>query len=596
MSFLVNKLLFPSDFYPEAEIDFSCKDHLVFGPTDTGKTYVVEAIKFILGGKAKYLRDIGYNERYEQIALQVCLRGEPYTIFRDLSGKRHDIYPGHIKSRPKSGKVKGTVSKFIIDSTNSNDYKILIKSGVLGDLTTGDLRRVSLFSENDTLSLDSFEGSDSNTLVRNRASLSLFLTGKDDKNISLVLSTDERNEAKGRASFIEEQMLEIKERLPDKVFSMDLKEEVFKLDNEIERLNNLEEEINIQLLGNREGFFETQKNRDRKNKELSHRVECKINFETLRSKLNNDFDRLTTLSTFSDISKHFQRSSCPVCDNHIENEDGALSISLAAKVESDKIKYHLSQIDLSIKDIICEIDDINGELNSLITEIDYLESEYEELSSKYKCSVKDKLMELYDLRTDLIQWNRDKEQYLKLDMKLVDNKEKSKQKKQEVDRNIEDESKDIIERVSSLLNEWGVPDIKSVGFNKEVVDLTINGRERKSYGKGKRGIFLSAYVIALMELALKKQTPHLGFVVIDSPVVTYKDPKHSKNATKDDELLDITVKDGFYKWLFERNGSGQVVVLENEEPQSKWTIYGKHTEFTGEESSGRQGLFPIGRV
>ncbi|MEZ9747805.1 AAA family ATPase [Vibrio splendidus] len=594
MSFLINKLLFPSDAYPEAKIDFECKDHLVFGPTDTGKTYIVEAVKFILGGKAENIRDIGYSERYDQIALQVTLKGEPYTIFRELSGIKHYIYPGHVGTRPKSGRIKGSVNDFILKSIHASDYEILIKSGVLGGLTTGDLRRVSLFSESDTLSLESFEGSDSNTRVRNRASLSVFLTGKDDKDLELVLSTDKRNEAKGRASFIEEQMSELKENLPERVFSMDLNEEISKLEEQIESLNNIEEEINIQLMDNREKYFECQNDYDLKYKYLSHSMECKNNFKILQDKFKNDIDRLITLSTFSDISKHFQRSSCPVCENYIENDDSALSISLAANVESDKIKYHLIQIDMSINDINEEIARKNSELDDISREINRLNGEYESVSKRSEASVKDRLMEIYDLRTDLIQWSRDKEQYLRLDSKLVDNKEKSKQKKQEVNRDLN--SEEIVRRVSWLLNKWGVPDINIIGFNKEVVDITINGRERKSYGKGKRGIFLSAYVLALMEIAIQKRTPHLGFVVIDSPVVTYKDPKHSKNATKDDELLDLTVKDRFYTWLFERDGAGQIIVLENEEPQDKWALCGKHTEFTGKENLGRRGLFPLNNL
>lgn len=595
MNFLIKKLLFPSTAYPESDINLSCKDHVVFGPTDTGKTYIVEAIKFILGGKAKNLRDIGYSDRYDQVALQVDLDGKPYTIYRDLSGKRHNVYEGYTSSRPKTGKVKGTVNEFLINSIDVCEYKILTKSGVLGGITSGDLRRVSLFSENDTLSLDAFEGSDSNSLVRNRASLSVFLTGQDDKDIELVVSTDQRNEAKGRVSFIEEQMSEIRKRVPEKYFLLDLKEEILKVDLKIEGLNNIEEERSLLLKNNRKYYFDALADREKKNKDIHVDLECRTNFKILHDKLNNDFERLTTLSTFSEISKHYQRSLCPVCDGDINEDMSGTFISVAAKVESDRINYHLIQVKKSIKDLDELIERKNSKLNTVVNNINELQREYEELYQDYESSEKDLIMELYDLRTDLIQWDRDKEQYHRLDSKLIENKERTKNKKQEVNRDLDSGSKEVVSRVRLLLEMWGVPDVKLVGFNKENVDITINGRERISFGKGKRGIFLSAYVIALMELALEKCQPHLGFVIIDSPVVTYKDPKHSKDATEADELLDLTVKDKFYKWLFERNDKGQVIILENEEPLSKWLSCGMHTEFTGENSSGRKGLFPIDR-
>ena len=56
--------------------------------------------------------------------------------------------------------MKKNFDSFFSEIFNTKSYEILTKAGVLGNITPGDLRRVSLFSENDTLSLDAFEGSD----------------------------------------------------------------------------------------------------------------------------------------------------------------------------------------------------------------------------------------------------------------------------------------------------------------------------------------------------------------------------------------------------------------------------------------------------
>lgn len=138
-----------------------------------------------------------------------------------------------------------------------------------------------------------------------------------------------------------------------------------------------------------------------------------------------------------------------------------------------------------------------------------------------------------------------------------------------------------------------MPGVESIYFDNNISDIEINQRKRTSYGKGKRGIFLASYMIALMERAIDYGFPHLGFTVIDSPVVTYKDPKHSQ-TTDLEELLDVGVKELFYAWLAQRRQSGQIIILENEEPNNKVKVNLRTTEFVGADMpNGRQGFFPI---
>ena len=180
-----------------------------------------------------------------------------------------------------------------------------------------------------------------------------------------------------------------------------------------------------------------------------------------------------------------------------------------------------------------------------------------------------------------------------LKVRLAEMKEKSKRKKQVVDRDISDSATALCARVKALLDDWGVPGVDSVYFDDGVSDIEINQRKRTSYGKGKRGIFLTAYMVALMERALGNEHPHIGITIIDSPVVTYKDPKHAKNAEKE-ELLDESVKDRFYAWLASRKEPGQIIILENEEPSAETLPKLRHTEFVGAgNTTGRGGFFPV---
>ena len=201
------------------------------------------------------------------------------------------------------------------------------------------------------------------------------------------------------------------------------------------------------------------------------------------------------------------------------------------------------------------------------------------------------LESLVQRRTDLVLAERNFERIKILSARVVSLRAKAKRQKQTVSRDFSSSSVELCRRVFELLLDWAVPAVESVFFDEESADIYINNRNRVSYGKGKRGIFLTALVVAMMERALAEGNPHLGLIVIDSPVVTYKDPKH---GTQDpEEALDVNVKDRFYSWLADRSEPGQIIVLENEEPDAEVQRRLFHEEFVGlGKAEGRRGFFP----
>lgn len=81
--------------------------------------------------------------------------------------------------------------------------------------------------------------------------------------------------------------------------------------------------------------------------------------------------------------------------------------------------------------------------------------------------------------------------------------------------------------------------------------------------------------------------PHLGVLVIDSPLKAYADPE-----TLDEEEVPLsTVRDGFYAWLDTRGALGQVIVLENEKVNLGSLTRMKPIEFDSP-GSDRRGFFP----
>src|SRR3984893_6215 len=92
--FCLRHLIFLGPQRELASVQFGPGLNIVYGASDTGKSFVVEAIDFMLGGKTP-LRAIPERIGYYRVLLGIeTFAGEAYTIFRSSDGGRFRLYPG----------------------------------------------------------------------------------------------------------------------------------------------------------------------------------------------------------------------------------------------------------------------------------------------------------------------------------------------------------------------------------------------------------------------------------------------------------------------------------------------------------------------
>lgn len=95
------------------------------------------------------------------------------------------------------------------------------------------------------------------------------------------------------------------------------------------------------------------------------------------------------------------------------------------------------------------------------------------------------------------------------------------------------------------------------------MDIRAGGRPRASRGKGVRSVLHSAFTTSLAQFCQSNDRPHPGFIVLDSPVVTYRDPINEEPIGEDVDLTPHVV-DHFYRDMLDF--PGQAVILENGDP------------------------------
>ncbi|MGN6308607.1 MAG: hypothetical protein ACTHNN_03515 [Xanthobacteraceae bacterium] len=118
--------------------------------------------------------------------------------------------------------------------------------------------------------------------------------------------------------------------------------------------------------------------------------------------------------------------------------------------------------------------------------------------------------------------------------------------------------------------------------------MVINGKNRTSFGKGLRAITQAAFTVSLLQYCRQYETPHPGFIVLDSPLLSYREPEGDG-----DDLSGTDLNSHFYAFLANLPDDRQVLVIENTDPPADVQLSVQTVEFTKIEGVGRYGFFPI---
>jgi hypothetical protein len=141
--------------------------------------------------------------------------------------------------------------------------------------------------------------------------------------------------------------------------------------------------------------------------------------------------------------------------------------------------------------------------------------------------------------------------------------------------------------LEGILRAWNFPDASRVYFDRESRDFVISGKPRGSRGKGMRAITHAAFTIGLLEYARTNELPHPGFVVLDTPLLAYREPEGDE-----DDLSGTDVQDKFYEYLIAQD-ERQVIILENNDPPEVVKRRSQTIFFSKNPHHGRYGFFPV---
>jgi hypothetical protein len=608
-------LVFTGPNVEPAELGFDDGLNIIYGASNTGKSFASKAILFILGASTK-LPETQEIAAYDGVWLGVTLANQgDFTLYRATRGGHLKLYAGLCKGAP-NGKWEvlrqahdrkriDTVSHRMLDAIGlANKQVVRDGNGQKESLSIRLLSKYAVVGEQDIMSETSpvyLSGSPSERTFEQNL-FKLLLTGIDDSAAVTVQKHTERKAAKAAKIELVDELLaqldaELGEEPPGET---EVREQLERLEQSVDglnvRLQSAQNQLDALVIERR-----TLIHRSRELQERAGELELTLQrFAKLDAVYRSDLDRLHSIEEGGYVLVAMAGRDCLVCGappdaqkhNHAADEISMAHTAAAAEARKiEREQRELAQVVASLEaesvGLTRTIDKITTDTEKLDVAIRELRPQEASLRESYelfnsKRSEILKMLDLYQRRKKLVT--------RRTDIGAISTKREGEPASVGPDSTT---IFDFGETVKAVLKAWKFPDADKVQFDGKAYDITVAGKSRAANGKGVRAVLHAAFNVAVVVHCIENNLPHPGFLVLDTPLLTYREPltsRHGDLLEDEAELKATALAEYFYKHLASLKDYLQVIVIENSDPPSAIDGLARIETFTGSHGNGRAGL------
>lgn len=587
--------------------------NVICGASETGKSFIVETIDFMLG-QENPVRDIPERDGYDRIRLAIESTGwPPLTLDRSVEAGNFLVYEELLTDRTPETEAKmlrwrhnaarqDTLSFVLLERTGLT-AKMLRKNaaGETRSLSFRDMARLCVVTEEEIQGRGSpLLSGQFTTATGEYAAFKLLLTGTDDSALVAAKQiSGHREQDTGKIELLDQMIADLQAKLDEEdAEEEELLDQLARLDESIRIQNEALVDVQraLEAVLERRGTVATEiRNRRARIEEIDELVE---RFRLLNSHYRTDLDRLAAIHESGSLFVHLEQQPCPLCgalpsDQHLDSECEGNTEAVVKAADAEMVK--INRLRRELADTVTSLTtERQGLLESLAQSDDEYKACEQELSeiaspavSTDRASYNKLVSERADVRIKLEKIDRLKRiitQRMEIEAEQAESTGGPSSTKTQVSKNVLDEFSQTIE---GILQEWHFPNANRVFFDEGKRDFQIAGKDRGSTGKGLRAITHAAVKIGLMEFCRERDLPHPGFVVLDSPLLAYWKPEGAE-----DDLRGTDLKEMFYRYLLGMSKDCQVTIIENERPPDFVFRNSNVIVFTKNPHQGRYGFFP----
>lgn len=596
--FYISKLLVTGDGKAPSVIDFIDGLNIVCGPSDTGKSYIVECIDYIFGGSTL---PIDEREGYDCVKMFVETGSGSVSVERAFHSNKLKVFSSDPRIETgeygaRNGRLNANTDLWLkLIGINERHSIIWRNTFEKKALTWRYFLHMFLIKEERVIQRPSILLPSQNTVTTGAlSSLFYLITGED------FADADPREEKKIRvakkaavAEYIRDRLFNFSERkgeLAD-IAAPNADELHSQVDNIIDEISRTEAHI---------------ANASRRNKHMLRQIfalneqltECNTlhnRYVALRTQYSSDIKRLTFIVEGEHNQKDYATiTKCPFCEGEIHVNDNTSYIE-ASHAELHKIQLQIQDLNISEGELLSERQEIEGQIRSLNSEREVVENllnnDLKPKAETLKRTLAEyrKAMEIYDefsfisnleisMKSELFEAeNEDEESEFEFNIKS------------RFDRSILD---NFDKHIESALRASKYEGLGSARLGHSKFDILVNEKDKSTFGKGYRAFLNTALALALQKFLTEHGKYSPGLLIVDSPILSLTEP--GEELASEDEASD-SMKAALFQFMKDSQDIGQLIIIENSIPEMDYGDKTKVIRFTKDEAQGRYGFLTDAR-
>ncbi len=609
----LRQLAFTGPATSPASLSFGEGLNLLYGASNTGKSFATKAIDYMLGG-SKALPDITERRPFDRAWLTLSTSDGEQTLSRAIAGGNFRARPGRaiglnaevedrVLAARHDAQDDGNVSQLLLSLIGLQGRRIAVDAnGKRRSLSFRDVARFCIVDETTIQSEGSpIQSGQAVSQTAERSTFKLLLTGIDDS--AIVEVADSRTFASSmnaQLEMLDEMIGAINAEIEADFGATD------DLADQERRLDDSFAEAQADLDAAQGSIRELLDRKRQLGLELTvaagrlDEIDLSLGrFVQLDGVYVSDIQRLEALEEAGFLFSLGGDRDCPLCgaapeaQHHHQDIGDVERVRGAAAAEAAKIARQRADLQHTVRQLGVSRQRILERLSLLRAELSGTEAELERLAPT-ATAARRAVTEIMEVRDRVKRGLSLVEQRASLLGRRADVAARKPASRGERPRIGVDgtTAHDFAQTVSRVLAAWRFPGDRHVSFDDASYDLRIDGKLRGHNGKGVRAITHAAFKVALLLFCRERDLPHPGFLVLDTPLLTYRDPMEDDRLEDDERALAASsLKQYFFEHLASVSDVGQFVIVENVDPPAGLDRIANVEVFNGLGQGGRAGLF-----